>query len=266
MNIGQTVVASLNAPSLFLIAQDLTRMQVWASVNEADIGNIHPNQNVTFTVDAFPYRKFKGTVGKVRLNATMTQNVVTYTVEIVADNSDETLLPYLTANVSFEVAQRNDILVVPNAALRWSPTDTNWIAPDARADAGGSGGGGMIGGGGQRWPRSARRGRIAHIGPNHRPVRASPVAASEAGRAWHPAGSNAASSGSSTARWSARSTSVLGVTDGLNTEVISDQLKEDQQVVTGEAVAGAAGSDDARNPFAPQFRRGPGGGGGGRRG
>ena len=87
VNIGQTVVASLNAPSLFLIAKDLKRMQVWVAVNEADIGKIRPGQPVTFTVDAFPGETFRGEVGKVRLNASMTQNVVTYTVEIVTDNS-----------------------------------------------------------------------------------------------------------------------------------------------------------------------------------
>src|SRR5437763_1290261 len=149
VNIGQTVVSSLNAPSLFLIAKDLTRMQVWASVNEADVGSIQSGQDVTFTVDAFPNRAFKGTVGKVRLNATMTQNVVTYTVEIVTDNSDGTLLPYLTANVGFNVAKHENVLLVPNAALRWSPSDADQVAPDVRsqyasggaARAGGQGGG-----------------------------------------------------------------------------------------------------------------------------
>ena len=100
------MVASLNAPSLFLIAKDLTRMQVWVAVNEADIGKIHPGQPVTFTVDAFPGETFKGEVGKVRLNASMTQNVVTYTVEIITDNSNGRLLPYLTANVEFEIESR----------------------------------------------------------------------------------------------------------------------------------------------------------------
>ena len=121
VNIGQTVVASLNAPSLFLIAQDLKRMQVWVSVNEADIGNISPGQPATFTVDAYPGVVFKGEVGKVRLNATMTQNVVTYTVEIITDNSDGKLLPYLTANVQFELSNRRNVLLVPNSALRWFP-------------------------------------------------------------------------------------------------------------------------------------------------
>lgn len=121
VNIGQTVVASLNAPSLFLIAKDLKRMQVWVAVNEADIGKIRPGQPVTFTVDAFPGEVFRGEVGKIRLNASMTQNVVTYTVEVVTDNSDGKLLPYLSANVRFQVDERKGVLLVPNAALRWKP-------------------------------------------------------------------------------------------------------------------------------------------------
>ena len=121
VNIGQTVVASLNAPSLFLLAKDLKRIQVWVSVNEADIGRIKPGQPVTFTVDAYPGEVFSGEVGKVRLNATMTQNVVTYTVEIITDNSSGKLLPYLTANVTFIVGERKNVLLVPNAALRWTP-------------------------------------------------------------------------------------------------------------------------------------------------
>jgi len=121
VNIGQTVVASLNAPSLFLLAKDLKRMQVWIAVNEADIGNIKPGQRVTFTVDAHPDETFQGEVGKVRLNATMTQNVVTYTVEVITDNSSGKLLPYLTANAKFILGERNNVLLVPNAALRWTP-------------------------------------------------------------------------------------------------------------------------------------------------
>src|SRR3954468_13471431 len=132
VNIGQTVVASLNAPSLFLIAQDLKRMQVWVAVNEADIGNIHPGQPVTFTADAFPDEMFKGQTNKIRLNAAMTQNVVTYTVEVITDNSSGRLLPYLTANVKFEVTQRNNVLLIPQPALRWEPKPEQ-VAPDARA-------------------------------------------------------------------------------------------------------------------------------------
>src|SRR5439155_9135451 len=88
VNIGQTVVASLNAPSLFLIAKDLKKMQVWVSVNEADIGQIHVGQPAYFKVDAFPRDVFQGIVAQIRLNATMTQNVVTYTVVVNTDNSN----------------------------------------------------------------------------------------------------------------------------------------------------------------------------------
>lgn len=121
VNVGQTVVSSMNASSLFLLAKDLKKMEVWASVNEADIANIKQGQTVSFTVDARPREKFVGKVEKVRLNATMSQNVVTYVVEVVADNSDGRLLPYLTANLNFEVERVNDALFVPNAALRWRP-------------------------------------------------------------------------------------------------------------------------------------------------
>ena len=121
VNIGQTVVASLNAPSLFLIAKDLRRVQVWASVNEADIGQIHVNMPARFTVDAYPGQMFRGKVTQIRMNATMTQNVVTYTVVVTTDNSNGKLLPYLTANVQFELDQRSDVLLAPNAALRWKP-------------------------------------------------------------------------------------------------------------------------------------------------
>jgi len=91
---------------------------------------------VTFTVDAFPGETFKGQVGKIRLNAAMTQNVVTYTVEVVADNANGRLLPYLTANVKFELARRDGVLQVPNAALRWVPTEEQ-VLPEARRALGG---------------------------------------------------------------------------------------------------------------------------------
>jgi HlyD family secretion protein len=128
VNIGQTVVASLNAPSLFLIAKDLTKMQIWVSVNEADVGRIRPGTPVTYNCDAFPGRTFNGTVGKIRLNATMTQNVVMYTVEVNTENPDNVLLPYLTANVHFIVQREPDTLLIPNAALRWSPSSMAQVA------------------------------------------------------------------------------------------------------------------------------------------
>ncbi|MBS0207277.1 MAG: HlyD family secretion protein [Planctomycetes bacterium] len=127
VNVGQTVVASLNAPSLFLIAKDLQKVQVWTSVNEADIGKVRKGQKVDFRVDAYPNRVFQGKVAQIRLNAMMTQNVVTYTVVVTADNSDG-LLPYLTANVEIEVDCREGVLTVPNGALRWQPERDQIVA------------------------------------------------------------------------------------------------------------------------------------------
>ena len=123
VNVGQTVVSNMSASSLFSIAKDLRKMQVWASVNEADIGGIRKGQNVVFSVDAYPNEKFVGTVEKIRLNATMSQNVVTYVVEVITDNSSLRLLPYLSANLSFEVDRRNGAMAVPNAALRFRPSE-----------------------------------------------------------------------------------------------------------------------------------------------
>jgi len=124
INVGQTVVSSLNSPSLFLIAKDLKRLEVWASVNEADIGNIRSGQSVRFTVDAYPNRVFEGVVAEdqPRLNATMNQSIVTYTVVVDTNNLDGKLLLYLTADLECQVDRHQDVLFVPNAALRWRPT------------------------------------------------------------------------------------------------------------------------------------------------
>jgi HlyD family secretion protein len=121
VNVGQTVKSSLDAPSLFLIAKDLKRLQVWTSVNEADIGHVRVGQDVRFTVKTYPKETFVGKVTQVRLNAQMTDKVVTYTVVVETDNSAGKLLPYLTADVHIEVETLKDVLRVPNAALRWRP-------------------------------------------------------------------------------------------------------------------------------------------------
>ncbi len=151
VNIGQTVVAALNAPSLFLIAKDLSRMQVWASVNEADIGKIRRGMKVRFTVDAYPGETFEGQVKQIRLNAQMTQNVVLYTVVVETANPDGRLLPYLTANLEFEIEQHRGVLLVPNPALRWVP-QPDQIAPDA--------GGVEAGGDAKGSERGEGRGRV----------------------------------------------------------------------------------------------------------
>jgi HlyD family secretion protein len=136
VNVGQPVDPSPNAPSLFLIAKESKRLQIWASVNEADMGRIHEKQSVRFTVDAFPGKVFEGQVVQIRLNAQMTQNVVVFTVVITADNPDGKLLPYLTANVEFDAGHRHDVLFVPNAALRWRPAAKTDLAETAPAPGG----------------------------------------------------------------------------------------------------------------------------------
>src|SRR5262249_45742891 len=125
VDIGQTVAASLQAPSLFLIANDLKQMRVNAAVSETDIGRIREKMEAQFRVDAFPGRKFRGVVSQVRYAETVVDNVVTYTTLIDVDNSDLTLRPGMTATILFEVAKAPaDSLIVPNAALRFDPSAT----------------------------------------------------------------------------------------------------------------------------------------------
>ena len=121
VDVGQTVAASLQAPTLFTIAQDLTKMQVYASTDESDVGMIHAGQIVTFKVDAFPKDSFTGRVSQVRLNATTVQNVVTYNTIIDFDNPDLKLFPGMTAYITIPVANAQNTLRVPNGALRYKP-------------------------------------------------------------------------------------------------------------------------------------------------
>jgi multidrug efflux pump subunit AcrA (membrane-fusion protein) len=122
-DVGQTVAASFQAPTLFTIAQDLTKMQVSADVSESDIGMIKVGEPVRFTVDAYPEREFRGKVSQIRLNATVNQNVVTYPVIVEVPNEDLLLRPTMTANVIVDVATVRNILRVPNAALRFRPEE-----------------------------------------------------------------------------------------------------------------------------------------------
>ena len=124
VDVGQTVAASLQAPTLFTIAQDLTKMQVYASTDESDVGMIHTGQVVTFKVDAFPKDSFTGTVSQVRLNATTVQNVVTYNTIIDFDNPQMKLFPGMTAYITIPVADASNALRVPNGALRYKPDMT----------------------------------------------------------------------------------------------------------------------------------------------
>ncbi len=143
---GQTVAASLQAPELFTIAEDLSKMKIELAVDEADIGQVKVGQAVSFTVNAFADRQFRGQVQQVRLSATTTSNVVTYPVVVSVDNSDGTLLPGLTVNAEIEVSKRDDILKVSNAALRYKPTgEAATATAAAQAPQGGQNRGGGIG-------------------------------------------------------------------------------------------------------------------------
>jgi HlyD family secretion protein len=169
VDVGQTVAASFNTPTIFTIANDLSKMQIDALVSEADIGGVATNQHVNFTVDAYPYRTFRGTVSQIRYGPLTNQNVVCYDAVVGVDNSDLKLLPGMTANVSIVLAERENALKIPNAALRFRPpgmisseTRSNGAAspPESgtrpssgggganpgRSGAGGPGGGGFRGG------------------------------------------------------------------------------------------------------------------------
>ena len=129
VDVGQTVAASLSAPTLFVIANDLTRMQIDANVSEADIGNVEEGQTVNFTVDAFPDRKFAGKVIQIRNSPTTVQNVVTYDTVIEVSNPDLKLRPGMTANATIITAERDGVLKIPNAALRFRPPESSTNRP-----------------------------------------------------------------------------------------------------------------------------------------
>lgn len=200
IDVGQTVAASFQTPVLFKIAQDLTRMQIYTTFAEADIGAIRVGQAVRFNVDAFPNRSFRGSVKQIRLNPTTTQNVVTYNVVVEVENPEQILLPGMTAYVSIAVAERKEALTVPNAALRFRPNET--------ADGGqtGNGAASRSGEGEKRKRREAGSGTL-HVLADGR-LKALPVQ--------------------------------LGITDNRVTEIVGGELKAGDRVVVGENLAGAA--------------------------
>ncbi|HWD92888.1 MAG TPA: efflux RND transporter periplasmic adaptor subunit [Verrucomicrobiae bacterium] len=214
VDVGQTVAASLSAPTLFVIANDLTKMEIDANIAEADVGGVEDKQDVTFTVDAFPNRTFIGTVIQVRNAPTNYQNVVTYDAVISVENRDLKLKPGMTANVSVVIAERKDAVKVPNAALRFRPPDV--IAKDvktngaARMEAATNGAGGNHEG-----HHEHNGGAGGHPHAEHQPVRTVYVQTDP--------------------QDPTKLTPVqvkVGISDGVYTEVI-DGLKEGEQVVTG---------------------------------
>jgi len=162
-DVGQTVAASFQAPTLFSIAQDLTKMQVQADVDQSDIGRVRVGQVARFTVDAYPDEEFRGRIAQIRLNATVSQNVVTYPVIIEVPNPDEKLRPKMTANVTIDVAIVRGVLRIANAALRFKPdtSQTPGAAPTATAGGGqrAAGGGGGAAPGGEGRMAAFGRGR-----------------------------------------------------------------------------------------------------------
>jgi HlyD family secretion protein len=257
VNVGQTVAASLSAPTLFTIAKDLTQMQVIANIDQADIGLVEQAKSVKFSVDAFPGKDFDGKIEQMRLNPQNVQNVVTYNVVIDVNNPDQKLKPGMTANLTITIDERNNVLKVANAALRFTPTD----ASGQRLGRGGDGSGG--GGGGQRRQQAAQQQTDgANSGQQNQ------NGGQQGQRNFAPA-SAPVLEGQTRIVWvlgqdgkpQARRIKV-GLTDGVSTEVVEGNLQEGDMAITGQTQTGASRSSNANT--APGFggtQRGPGAGG-----
>jgi len=231
VDVGQTVAASLSAPTLFTIANDLTKMEVHTNVDEADIGNIFEGQDVSFTVDAHAQRRFRGKVYQVRNAPQVIQNVVTYDSVVRIDNKELLLKPGMTANVQFLVAQREDALSIPNIALRFRPPEEKDEAQVLLTKAQG-----------QTAPRVRQRqtrrvGNSGSGGGGARRVRQVKVYMLKEGKA--------------------QAVDVqVGITDGSKTEIIAG-LNENDPVIIGQSSGASATTQGAvANPFQPQMPRG----------
>jgi HlyD family secretion protein len=204
---GQTVAASLQAPEMFVIARNLTDMQVETAIDEADVGRLQVGQPASFTVDAFPGRRFKGEVLQVRKAAQVVSNVVSYTVVISAANPDLILLPGMTANVRIVTAKKEDALKVPNAALRFRPpavAGEQKSAPAARPSGGMGLGLGMGGGAGATASRNAATaGKLWVAGPDGKPLAIEVT---------------------------------TGINDGSHTEIVAGEIAAGREVIVGAAM------------------------------
>ncbi len=240
VDVGQTVAASLNAPVLFTLAQDLRRMQIEAQISEADVGGVAEGQRVTFTVDAYPARVFTGVVSQVRFEPVMLQNVVNYIAIVDVDNTDLKLRPGMTANAAVETARRENVLRLPNAALRFRPDEADAVA-EAEPNPGpppDEGGGPPPG---NRGPPAGMEGRRAAKRNGNRAVEAP---------------DNMRSVYVLEANNMLREVRVpTGITDGSRTEAL-DGLREGERVVTGRLTAEEAESrPSGGSPFMPRRRR-----------
>lgn len=240
VNVGQTVAASLSAPTLFTIANDLTQMQVIANIDQADIGLVEQAKSVRFSVDAFPGKEFDGKIAEMRLNPVNVQNVVTYNVVINVDNPEQKLKPGMTANLTITIDERNDVLKVPNSALRFTPQDAG---TRQRSGAQGQGGQGQ----------GQRRQRQQGGGDNNFATASSPVLEGQTRVVWI-LGQNGSPE---------RRRIKVGLSDGAATEVVEGELKEGDMVITGQQISGSS-SAQSNQSRPPGFGNAPRVGGGGR--
>ena len=244
--VGQTVAASFQAPTLFEIAQDLTKMQVQADVDQSDIGRVQVGQAARFNVDAYPDEEFRGRIAQIRYNAQVNQNVVTYPVIIEVENPEGRLRPKMTANVTFDVSMVSNVLRVPNAALRFKPPQ------DENAKKGAAEGGPRGGDAAERMARSGQGG-----GP------AGAAAQMPRGRR---GGKDAAARPQTVyilgADKKPKPVEIrTGISDGRFTQVVSGELKDGDLVIVGLATSKAGEPPPMGGPGGPGGR-----GGGGRRG
>ncbi|MDX6614787.1 MAG: HlyD family secretion protein [Blastocatellia bacterium] len=261
VNVGQTVAASLSAPTIFTIAKDLTQMQVIANIDQADIGLVENAKSVKFSVDAFPGKDFDGQIQQMRLNPQNVQNVVTYNVVIDVANPDQKLKPGMTANLTITIDERNNVLKVPNSALRFTPQDATGKRTGAAQGSGGSNGAG--GGQGRRQNTDGAAGSPTATpgqqGSGERTFApaSAPVLPGQTRRIWV--------MGQDGKPQSRRVT--VGLTDGAFTEIAEGSLQEGEVVITGQTLTSANKAQSSQTP-APGFggAQRPGAqGGGGRR-
>jgi len=254
VNVGQTVAASLSAPTLFTIANDLTQMQVIANIDQADIGMVEQAKSVKFSVDAFPGKDFDGKIQQMRINPQNVQNVVTYNVVIDVSNPEQKLKPGMTANLTITIDERNNVLKVPNSALRFTPQD----ASGQRSSAGA---GGNSNGQGRRRQQGDNANGSSQQGSDNQSQFApasAPVLAGQTRLVWV-----LGQDGKPQSR-----RIKVGLTDGVATEVVEGDLNEGDMVITGQTLTGANKPQSSQSP-APGFGAAPRGGGvpggGGRR-
>ncbi|HVQ37479.1 MAG TPA: efflux RND transporter periplasmic adaptor subunit [Pyrinomonadaceae bacterium] len=273
VNVGQTVAASLSAPTLFTIANDLTQMQVIANIDQADIGLVEQAKSVKFAVDAFPGKEFEGTMQQMRLNPQNVQNVVTYNVVIDVSNPEQKLKPGMTANLTITIDERNNVIKVPNSALRFTPTDASGQRPGRGTGSGGTSGGGQRRQAGQQTDSSNAAASSGSPSQSGGQAQTGDQTGRQGGERQFAPASAPVLAGQTRIVWvmgqdgKPQSRRIkVGLTDGASTEVVEGSLQEGELVVTGQTIAGAAKAQSSQTP-APGFGGAPrtGAPGGGRR-